>query len=86
VGDKQVWSSHERFPPALETRTVGPSPLSFFVCPFGAQEAARIRAKLPTVVHGRPFDQTDSPIDHSLAIRGPRFRITALPISSRAGP
>lgn len=48
VGDKQVRSSHERFPPALETPTVGPSPLSSSVR-LATQEAARIRAKLPRV-------------------------------------
>lgn len=47
VGDKQVRSSHEGFPPALETPTVGPSPLSSSARLAAQEVGARCWAMLP---------------------------------------
>jgi hypothetical protein len=85
VGDKQERSSHEGFPPALETPIVGPSPLSSSARLAAQEVGARCRAMLPKVEERRPFDQADFQLTTQWCYEGRGFESQALSLS-RAGP
>jgi hypothetical protein len=61
VGDKKVWLSHKGFPPALETPSVGPSPLSSSAS-FGCLGGHPHSGHAPEGRGMQAFAQTDPPL------------------------